>query len=198
MAVGEAKETRSPARKAEIRNRIAFAGSALLLVAGFVVFIQSRTDEGSAPTVAPKVPKNTIDRGPELKTGKNLKLDPAARRVAGRFLLTGVDLQSRMTGKGLEEAWRLAAPELRSGFTKREWLAGTLPFAPFPIRTSGVEVVATSPTEILLQAFLIPRSADPDSVPVRYDMTLVKRKGRWLVSYVVPYAPPPVRKEQND
>ena len=47
--------------------------------------------------------------------------------VAARFVATAV------ARKHVDRSWDLAAPELRSGFTRKEWDAGNLPVPPYPV-----------------------------------------------------------------
>lgn len=185
----KAKPARGPSRKAEIRQRILFGASAALLFVGVIAFMQSRTDNGPAP-IADPTPGNVVPES-EIREGPNLTLDREVRRVAGRFLLTALARENPA------ESWRLAAPELRNSVTRKQWFAGDMPFAPFPMRsleTTGFQVIGKGPNEVLLQVFLVPKP-NTQYEPIRYDMTLVKRSGRWLVSFLLPYAPPPIREE---
>ena len=187
MEPEKGKPARTPARRAEIRQRIVFAASAGLLIIGAIVFVQTRTDEGPAPTADTRT--GTTTQATPIREGPNLKLDGQVQRVASRFLLTALG----RTNYG--ESWRLAAPELRSQVTRKQWFAGTMPFAPFPVRSASYQIVGESPSEVLLTVYVVPKPNTEYEDPIRYDMTLVKRKGNWLVSYLVPYAPPPIREE---
>ena len=47
--------------------------------------------------------------------------------VASRFV------KSAVARKHVDRSWDLASPELRSGFTRKEWDRGNLPVAPYPV-----------------------------------------------------------------
>lgn len=55
-----------------------------------------------------------------------VKLDPAARQVADKFILTAV------ARKNLGEAYELTHPDLRQGLTKQQWLTGNIPVQYYP------------------------------------------------------------------
>ena len=172
-------------RRKAIRLRVLLVGCASLVAAGVIVFLQSRASDGPTPTAAPR--SQTAQGGSStgsLKSGGTLS--PEAKRVASRFILTA------LAREHLDEAWNLATPELRGAATHKQWLAGEMPIPPFPVRnleTTGFDVVASSPSKILLQLFLVPKPGTGYE-PTRYDMTLVRKGARWRVSYLIPYAPP--------
>ena len=160
-------------------------GAVLLLVAGIVAYFQSRADKVVQPTVSPSTQQQSKTE-PAVKPGGTL--DPAARRVATRFI------KSTLARENLGQAWNLATPGLRGAVTKKQWLSGELPIPPFPVlnlETTGFDVVGTAPGKILLQILLVPQ-LNSGYVPTRYDLTLVRKgnKGPWKVSYFLPYAPP--------
>jgi hypothetical protein len=167
-----------------MRDRVLALVGALVLIAGIVVYFQTRADKQLPAGTAPVQRQQTTT--PAVTPGG--KLDPAARSVAVRFIRTA------LAREDLGQAWALATPELRNGMTKKQWLRGELPFPPFPVNnleTTGFKVVGTAPGQILLEVLLVPK---PDSayVPTRYEVTLVRKgaKGPWRVSYFLPYAPP--------
>ena len=178
---------RSRERRKQMRDRIALGLALLALVIGGVVYLQSRTDEGAAPTRASEVPPPAATpTEPQLQRGG--KLEPAAHKVAIRFLETAVGRTE------LGVAWDLATPELRQGVSRKDWLAGNLPVPPFPVRdlqTTGFDVLESSPTKVLVQVLLVPKEG-LGYVPTRYDLTLERasKAAPWKVSYAVPYAPP--------
>jgi hypothetical protein len=182
-----ALSTRTDAKRRETLGRIALGGCALLLLAGVVVYFQSKADTGPAPThsSAPAVTSDPVKPGG--------KLDPAARNVAVEFVRRGLGRTD------LARAWAMATPDLRSGVTKKQWLRGELPFAPFPVRdleSARFDVVGTAPKKILLELFLVPELKS-GYVPTRFEMTLVRDSadGPWKVDYFLPYAPPGIYAE---
>ena len=171
-------------RRSKLLMRALMAASAALFCGGVIAFVQFRGDDQQTAAPAENVqPASQPDVLP--KTGG--KLDAAARKVAGRFIVTA------LTRTHLAEVWELAAPELRNTVTRKQWLAGDMPFPPYPVRSlesTRFTVVTTAPDKILLQVLLLPKiGADEVFEPLRYDMTLIKQSGRWVVSYMVPYAP---------
>jgi hypothetical protein len=185
MAVAENQPTAE--RRSQFRLRIALGVAAVIFVAGLIAFWQSRTSEGPAPTVAGKgIKKSAPVQTPVLPKAGG-KLPAAARAAAGRFVM------ATLLRKNLDAAWTLASPELRGQLTHKQWLAGTLPIPPYPVRSlasTNFVVEEKDGSTILVQAFLLPKVGAPKSFePIRYDMTLIKRHGKWLVSYMVPYAP---------
>jgi hypothetical protein len=155
----------------------------LALVVGVVVFFQARADTGPPPTHSSSPP---VTSGPALKPGGTL--DPAAKRVMVEFVRGG------LTRTNLAHAWELATPDLRNTVTKKQWLRGELPFAPFPVRgleSARFDILGNSPRKVLIELFLVPK-LQSGYVPTRYELTLERKgaKDPWRVSYFLPYAPP--------
>src|ERR671920_931013 len=96
------------------RRRTAFWIGLAVLVAGVAVAtIAFFGDSGT------KVAETKSDQPAQLYTPrKQIPLDQAARRTAGRFLLTAVPR------KNLAESYELTHPHLRQGLSKKEWLPG--------------------------------------------------------------------------
>lgn len=182
-----AKLSRSDERRAKLRMRVLMVASASLFCVGVIAFVQVRADNGPAPTRASQDVKQSAARQTEVLPKTGGTLTPAARKVAGRFVITA------LTRTHLDEAWNMAAPELRNVVTRKQWLAGEMPFAPYPVMSlasTRFAVVTTAPDKVLLQVFLLPKVGEEEVYePLRYDMTLIKQGGRWVVSYMVPYAP---------
>jgi hypothetical protein len=184
----------SAQRRAEFRLRVALGGALLLFVVGAIVFIQVRTDTGPAPTVAS--PQQAVQPDPEqtnvLGEKPGGKLVPAAQKVASTFAM------STLRREDLAGSWKLATAELRGPVTRTQWLAGELPIPPYPVRSlasTTFKVISSKPDRVLLQLLVLPPVGDKQVDPVRYDMTLEKTGGRWLVSYLTPYAPVAVQKD---
>jgi hypothetical protein len=155
----------------------------LVLLVGVVVFFQSRADTGAPPIPSSRPP---VTSGPVLKPGGTL--EPAAKRVMVEFVRSG------LTRTHLAQAWELATPGFRSTVTKKQWLRGELPFAPFPVKgleSARYDIVGNSSRKVLIELFLVPELKS-GYVPTRYELTLVRKgaKDPWRVSYFLPYAPP--------
>jgi len=155
----------------------------LVLIVGTVAYFQSRADAGPQPTHSSAPP---VTSGPVLKPGG--KLEPAAKRVMVEFVKSG------LTRTNLAHSWELATPDLRSAVTKKQWLRGELPFAPFPVKgleSARFDIVGNSPRKVLIELFLVPELKS-GYTPTRYELTLERKgaKDPWKVSYFLPYAPP--------
>ena len=50
--------------------------------------------------------------------------------VVSRFLYTAV------ARKHVDRSWKLVAPELRAGFTRRQWATQDIPVVPFPVQSA--------------------------------------------------------------
>jgi hypothetical protein len=110
-------------------------------------------------------------------------LDNAARRVAGRFILTAV------ARKNLGESYELTHPELRQGMTKKEWLTGNIPVQPYPvekIESATFKVDESYPNEAVLEVALLP-PANAELKPQIFFIGLKKHAVgnavRWQVAY---------------
>ena len=185
MAV-DAKRARSVptlSRRRETWGWATLGVCVLLLLVGVVVYFQARTDLGPPPVHTSKPP---VTSGPALKPGGTL--EPAAKRVMVDFVRSG------LTRTHLARAWELATPDFRSTVTKKQWLRGELPFAPFPVKgleSARYDIVGNSPRKVLIELFLVPELKS-GYVPTRYEVTLERKgaKDSWRVSYFLPYAPP--------
>lgn len=119
---------------------------------------------------------------------QNVKLDPDARRVAGRFILTAVARED------LAEAYELTHPELRQGLTKEQWLTGNIPVQYYPaeaIDTAAFKIDESYPTEAVLEVALIPKEGETVK-PQIFFVGLKKTGGRWQVYYWAPRASPAI------
>jgi hypothetical protein len=167
------------------------AGGLAILVVGIVVFAQSTSDKGAAPTPAPVQAAADPDPAPasrEEPLRKGGTLDAAARTVVERFAA------ATLNRTDLAAAWDLATGDVRGGVTREQWMRGELPIAPYPLdtlQTTGFQVVESNTKKVLLTILLVPRP-DSEYTPIRYDMTLERtsRGAPWKVSYFLPYAPP--------
>jgi hypothetical protein len=186
----EAKQTfrgRSVSRRREIVERSLLGVAALILLTGVVVFLQRRADNELVPAAVssqPQVSNTTPD--PVLKPGG--KLDAKSRATTIAFIRSAFGGGSRL------KSYQLATPNLRNGLTKKQWLSGTLPFPPFPVRdleTTGINMLGTSPKQVTLEVLLVPE-LNSGFVPTRYEMNLVRKSvdAPWRVDYFLPYAPP--------
>jgi hypothetical protein len=68
------------------------------------------------------------------KPPKQVRLKAPAKaealKVVTRFVYTAV------ARKNIDRSWNLVAPELRAGFTRKEWNRGEMPIVPFPVESA--------------------------------------------------------------
>ena len=111
------------------RRRFAwFVGLALVVgavVAAIVAWPNTapsgRQDASNVRAHIAKEPKAVRLRAPDKKD---------ALKVVSRFIYTAV------ARKNIDRSWELAAPELRQGFTRKQWDSGTMPVVPFPAQSA--------------------------------------------------------------
>jgi hypothetical protein len=168
-------------------NRILpwFAG--LVLIAGLVAFgVVYIFDSGE--TVEVQQPAEQTPVTPVTNVGKNVALDPAARTVAGKFILTAV------ARKNLAESWTLTHPDLRAGYTLQEWKTGNIPVQPYPtneLDIAAMRVDESHPREAILEVALLPKEGAAVK-PQTFYIGLKKVKDDWLVYYWAPHGVIPV------
>jgi hypothetical protein len=117
------------------------------------------------------------------------KVDAAARRVAGEWILTSV------ARKNLAEGYNLTHPELRQGMTQQQWLTGNIPVQPYPadrLEAATFRVTESYPDEVYLEVALLPKAG----VRIKPQIFQIGLKrvggvdGPWRVSYWLPRGRP--------
>ena len=92
-----------------------------------------------------------------------------------------------------ERAWPLASPALRKGTTLADWKAGTLPFAPYPVRSARWALAYSVVGEVGLDVLV--ESSDPQIRPLVHRLTLVRTSRPsgppWLVDGWTPMSSAP-------
>src|SRR5712691_988318 len=157
--------------------------SGLVLFAGVIAFrVAFYGNTGKKYQVAPTGGKAQVAR-----VEPTVKLDPAARKVAGEFLVTA------MTRENLKRAWELSLPSFRSSVSRKEWRAGTLPgvtyFPAKAIAGASFKVDESHPRQAYLHVLGL---AKPKSGVRSTDFFIglhAVGKGthkRWLVNYFAP------------
>ena len=122
-------------------------------------------------------------------------VDPAAVKVARRFLLSAV------IRKDLDWAYDNVSTEIKGSMTRKEWDTGNIPVIPCDAQNSTTAAfvpVFSLQREVEFQIALVPK---PHAVycgdrEVRFYIFLQREHdtptGRWLVSYWEPHYVPPV------
>ena len=148
----------------------------LTLLVGLVVYLHVRSEPSARPAAVSPAPQTPP---PEARYGKVIPVPPAAIQTIRSFITNAV------LRENLDAAWHQAAPALRGGLTKEQWMTGTIPVAQFPASAfakASYKVVSSREKQIMLKIFIFP--AKGSKVPGwDYYATLVPRDGRWLVSY---------------
>jgi hypothetical protein len=103
-------------------------GAVLIVIAGLTVVVleaPGRTPKAQGPSNVrihvEKEPRPVRLKAPDKKD---------ALDVVSRFLYTAV------VRKHVDRSWNLVAPELRAGFTRRQWATQDIPVVPFPAQSA--------------------------------------------------------------
>ena len=159
----------------------------LILVAGVVAFTVVYFGN-TAESVESKVVDRETGAAIVPAQRKSVELDPEARQVAGKFIVTAVAREN------LGESWALTHPDLRQGLTRQQWLTGNIPVQFYPagaIDGATFKIDESYPDETTLEVALIPKDGE-DVKPQIFYITLKKTDGKWQVSYFAPRATPAV------
>ena len=132
-----------------------------------------------------------------VKKDKPVPLTREARDVAGRFILTAVQR------KNLDEAWKLAGPNVRGGLTLKEWRTGNIPVVPFlyKIDAAPIKVDSSTKNHALLEIALLAKNKNVKPAYFFVDPTRIgKGKNRhWVVDGWVPaYGRPDIPANPNN
>ena len=114
----------------------------------------------------------------------NVPLEPDARRVAGRFILSAV------VRRNLADSYAITAPALRQGLTLQQWETGNIPVVPYPtadLKPVRLSVTRSTKNAASIRVFLDPRVATAGIKAQIFIMQLEKTGGSWLVTAWVPY-----------
>ena len=150
-----------------------------LLAAGVIAFLVARFG-GSAGA------KETFGTQDAVKPQvvKQVPLEKAARDTAGKFILTAV------ARRNLDQAWKLATPNIKGGLSFKEWMTGNI-----PVPTLGVPIDKAAITRIIyshkreaeLNIVLLPK---PNKLRVKSQLVVIDlkkvgtgAKAHWLVDY---------------
>ena len=125
-----------------------------------------------------------------LKEDPTVPLDPKARRVAGQFVVSAV------TRQDLKKAWTLTHPDLKAGYTYRQWLTGNIPVPFYPAKSidaASYKVDESHPNLAVIDLLILPKKGAQEG-PVAFFIGLkpvgTGKERRWLVTYFIPHGGP--------
>jgi hypothetical protein len=150
------------------------------VVAGAIIFWNT-----GESTKTPLLNKPADDRSSVPPT---VKLTPQATQVARRFIQTAV------ARKNLPEAYSLVTEQIRQGQSLKSWNTGNIAVVPYPadaIKYAPMKIDYSYPNDALIEVALLPK-AGAKIRPALFQMELVKRKGKWLVTSWTPKSSAPV------
>ncbi len=157
--------------------------AALVFVAGGIAFLIAyfgNTSDVTHPSPRPGKPVDVSVTPPTVPVPKR------ARYIAGKYIITA------MTRQNLPLSWKLTHPELRKGYTYKEWLTGTIPVQYFPpkaIAAASFRVRWSHPKDVMLDVYIFAKAKS--GVKSQSFLIELKPVGTaahkdWKVSYVAP------------
>lgn len=167
--------------------------SGIVFAAGLIAIITVFATRGnSSPVSNPQVTTPSSNNGGGVASNKHVKASPEALQTARKFLETAV------LRKNLAASYNLVGPNLKNGFTLKQWKTGNITVIPFPAqnaKTTALIVKYSHPTDLLLQLVLVAKpGALANKRQLQFNLELNKIHGRWLVNqftpqYIVPHLP---------
>jgi hypothetical protein len=157
--------------------------AALVFVAGGIAFLIAyfgNTSDVKHPGTRPGQP---VDAS---KIPATVPVPKAAKTVAAQYVLAA------MTRQDLPLSWKLTHPELKAGYTYKEWLTGNIPVQPFPAKAfaaASYKVQWSHPDDVMLDVYVFakPHKATLSQAFFIELKPVGTRAGKhWLVSYVAP------------
>jgi hypothetical protein len=171
-------------------NRWAMVVGAVVLVAGVIAIVVTQFGN-TAKT------ENTSPTGPPIaaapKAQQNIPFPKAAWRVANEFLFTA------LPRKHLAESYAISHPDMRAGFTLKQWESGNIPVTYFPTakvyRYNWKNTNYAHPRDVQQNVILVPKNGSGEkAIYAQIGVTKIGRgsQAHWAVSYFSPLAGPPV------
>jgi hypothetical protein len=157
--------------------------AALVFVAGGIAFLIAyfgNTSDVKHPGTRAGTPQDNS------KVAATVPVPKGAEAVAAKYIL------ATMTRQNMALSWKLTHPELKAGYSYKEWLTGNIPVQFFPRKAfagATYKVQWSHPNDVLLDVYIF---AKPKMATLSQAFFVeLKPVGtgagkRWLVSYVVP------------
>ncbi len=168
----------APLRSQRLKHWLPWAAGLAFVAAVVAVLVLVVPNTGGRTNVAPDPNGPPADLVAKVKNRKTIPLE--ARRVAGTFVLTAA------MRKNLDEAWRLAGPEVRQGMSYKQWLTGNIAVAPVfgGIESAPMSVNRATDDSATLQIIVKPKAAG--AKPAIYSMRLDRigngKAKHWVVN----------------
>jgi hypothetical protein len=158
---------------------------AFVLLAGIVAFGVTYVGGDDADPVSQAQPQGAQNTGGEENSQaarKSVPFSPAARKVAAEFLQTAVPREN------LRRSWDIVHPEMKQGYTLKDWLTGTIPVQFYPTQKLDLatfKIDESYANEAVIEVALLPKKGSGVK-PQIFFVGLKKHKGKWLVNYFAP------------
>ena len=164
--------------------------SGIVFLAGVVAIITVYATRGSSNAANPAASSHVST--PSSRSGggstKHVKPSPAALQVARKFLETAV------VRKNVAASYDLVGPNLKTGFTRKQWSTGNNTVVPYPAenaKTTALVVQYSHPGDLLLMVSLVAKPG-VHVRPLGFNLELNKLNGRWVVNAFTPQYQHPV------
>jgi hypothetical protein len=115
------------------------------------------------------------------------RISPSERAAINRTLDGFVN--HAVKRRGVDAAWSLVTPELRSGISRSSWDAGNVPVIPYAAKGNTFHqwtVDSATPTEVDFELMISQAKSKDNSI--QFYGTMRKVRGRWLVDSLNPSA----------
>lgn len=159
--------------------------ASFVLLAGVVAFgvtYLGRDDSEPATQAQPQGAQGGSGEENAAAARKSVPFSPAARKVAAEFLQTAVPREN------LRRSWEIVHPEMKQGYTLKDWLTGTIPVQFYPTQKLDLatfKIDESYEDEAVIEVALLPKKG-ADVKPQIFFVGLKKHKGKWLVNYFAP------------
>lgn len=157
--------------------------AALVFVAGGIAFLIVHFGNTSSVTHPGTRPGKPVDAS---KVAPTVPVPKGARAVAGKYIV------SAMTRQNLPLSWKLTHPELKAGYTYKEWLTGNIPvqfFPPKALAGATYKVEWSHPNDVMLNVYVFAKQKVAKMSQAFFIELKPVGAGahkRWLVAYVAP------------
>jgi hypothetical protein len=184
MSLDSIFEQREPVGRPGWQKALPWIAAVLVVggVVGGAIYFWN-TGHSTATPVLTNVPAD--DRS---KVPPTVKLPPAATLVARRFIETAV------ARKHLPQAYNLVTNQIRQGQSLKSWNTGNIAVVPYPVadvKYAPMKIDYSYPNDALIEVALLPK-AGAKIRSALFQMELVRRNGKWLVTSWTPRSSAPV------